>query len=233
MTKVKSKVYDESAGRMGNRLFYQTPAGTIMASIPQPSDPKSPAQQDVRSRFRDSVMGYATLSQEQHRGWIALGKQMTLTNKGMKRKALGGQACYNSLNTRRLAMGVEALSDAPLFPELAPSLPALTLSATRSGTPDGQLVLTIEAAAAYNGCLVQIWTTPPLRPTVHSIPSGKYQVTEYAVNLPAAPLDVSSGYLRLHAAPPVGTKVAVRLVPVTASGFAGMEVELTTLVTLD
>ncbi len=233
MAKFLSHVFTDLRGSVGDTTYSRGRNGLYARKKTVPTQPRSTAQRQVHARFTAITQGYRALSDAQQAAWRALGAQMSRTDSlGIAYTLTGGQA-YASVNGLLGTLGTAPVSDAPAEAATAPPLPAVTLTANRSGTPTGALAMPLTAATAYNGVNVQVYATPPLSAGVHFISDGIYRLIEVAVNLPAAPLDLASAYAAKFGSPPVGSRVAVKLVPVTATGFAGSPVEMDTIVTLD
>lgn len=201
-------------------------AADALATSRRASRILSPAAQAARQQFvwLSQEWGSGTVSDATRDAYVALGKNFPVGPTGQTT----GKAVWMSINTLRLQAGMGVLTAPPLYPEQTQAVPAFTLSAIVTG---GVLTLTATPASAFTANHVAISATKPLRQGVVRIQPGDYQFLEVATTLPTGGVSLSAAWLSVFTRlPDVGTRIGVRLTPISASGFPGVSVDRSVLV---
>ncbi len=206
-------------GKHQDIVVRSTQAGHVVAPHVPPKNPKTAAQVAVRTAFSAATSAYGNLAPDQQAGWDALGASTMVTNNVGATFTLSGQQAHVSVNATLAAAGQPTLANAPA--KVAPPvLPPSTLTCTLA---NGQPSLVVHPAQQYAG-LVVIYGTKPLGKGTKSPSKSTYRKIAVTNALMPAGYDVTTAYVNKFGAPPAGSKVGIKLVPVSASGHSGLTV---------
>jgi len=222
MAKFSSTVFDELRGSLGNVVASRSAQGGTVRKRAVPKNPKSAAQTAVRSAFAATSKDWRALTEDQRTAWHSLGRQMTVTDSLGGKAPLTGSQAYASLNGIVATFGGSPLSDAPGTPDSIAALPTITLVAARTGSATGAFTLAVQSAA-YTG-KVQVYASPAVSAGRNTFGKGAYRLLEVVDGLSAGSTSLTAAYVAKYGTPAVGTKIAVKLVAVSANGFRGGKV---------
>lgn len=218
MAKFLSHIVTEASGSVGNTVYAKGRGGSMtMRKKGIPTQPHTVSQQNQRTAFAGASQAWRGLTDAQRAGWTALGKQMTHTDSLGQASTLTGSQAYVALNGTQGAAA--PLSDAPSQPETVTPLPGITLAASRTGSATGAFSLAVQSAA-YTG-KVQVYASPAVSAGRSHFGTGDYRLLEVVPNLSAGSTSLTAAYVAKYGTPTVGTKIALKLVPCSPSGFKG------------
>ena len=121
--------------------------------------------------------------------------------------------------------GDTPLSDAPGQPDAVLPLPTVTLTATRSGA-----VFTLRIVSAAYAGKVQIYATPAVSAGRDFFSKSAFRLLEVDGNLAAGGTSIGAAYTAKYGPAALGTKIAVKVVPISANGFKGASYFATAIV---
>jgi hypothetical protein len=218
------------SGSQGDSTFSTGRAGDYIRRRVDPAQPRTTVQQARRSSFSAFSAEWRTLTEAQRSSWKALAPQVTLTDRYGNTYHPSGQQLFVGNNLRIELNGDSPLLTAPAVPESA-NISAGDFTATRSAAGAATDVLRV---ADVNGVGVQailVYATAPYS-------AGRSYVSPSAFRL----VTVLSGgsnqvenfraeYEALFGRPVTGTKISVKLIAMSQSGFAGTPIVETSTVT--
>ena len=233
-------IVDSISGKLNGTVFAKNKGGAYMRSKSTVSNPRTQAQQAVRSAFGSISQAWRDLSDEERDAWNSQTENYKYTNVFGDLKALSGKALFQQLNGNLLNVSQTILS-APLAPmdviggtDFAVPL-AIDLGAA---TPADKFVfeLTLAQALEQNQYYV-LEATPPLSPGVSNANNQFRQIAvaivpATATELPSTDFStpVYDSYVAVFGLPVVGSKIFVRIKPVASNGQAGPYISTSTIV---
>lgn len=172
-------------------------ADTLAQSRTRPTRARSPRQQEIAANLSLASRTWRTLSDSQRHAWTALGQTWSPTP---GKAAAKGIVVFQALNAIRLNAGqTNILRDAPAQPDFIASLPAFTLDATHTTTPDdasspaqpgtGTFALTV-TSPAFDGP-VQVLATRPLSAGVGQPSPKDFRPIALLDALPGTPISLA------------------------------------------
>ena len=209
------------SGKVGNYVIVQSGDKTIVRQRKMDNSSNTQSQAEHRMQFKATSQGWKTLTEAGRQSYRDLGLRMT----GKSGKALTGANCYSSITSTRALLGLPPLATAPALPPQSPMLPSplfVTAASVRS------FLLLAHSAAATGPFLVE--AAPYVSAGVASFPKNAFRVCGVLASLMANATDITQLYLSLFTSPPVGAQVAVRLTPLTQTGFRGTAIVSTSFV---
>ncbi len=230
MAKFTSHIVTGASGSVGGTTYAKNRNGMYLRAKTAPTQPRSAAQDTVRSSFTGSAQAWRGLSETQRAGWQALGTQVKTTDSLGQSSTLTGAQMHLSLNTVLATTGASPISDAPSQPETLAALPTITLDAARAGTATGAFSLFIRSAA-YAG-KVQVYATPAVSAGRNYFGKSSFRLLTVVDGLLNGGTSVTAAYTAKYGTPALGAKIAVKLVPVSPSGFKGAKYHATAIVSI-
>lgn len=230
MAKFISHIVTGASGSVGGTTYAKNRNGLYFRAKTAPTQPRTPAQDSVRAAFTGSAQAWRGLSEAQRAGWRALGAQVTTTDSLGQSSTLTGAQMHLSLNAVLATTGASPIQDAPSQPESLAALPAITLEAARAGGPNGAFSLLVRSTA-YAG-KVQVYATPPVSAGRSAFGSSGFRLLEVADGLQNGGTAITDAYAAKYGPPTLGSKIAVRLVPVSPSGFKGAKYHASAIVSI-
>lgn len=220
MAKFLSHIVTGASGSVGDTTYSRNRNGLYFKKKSIPTQPRTVAQRQVRAAFAAASQAWRTLTEEQRAGWHALGAQMTTTDSLGQTSTLTGAQAHLALNGVLSTTGATTpITDAPSQPDMVGALPSVTLAATRSGGSEGAFGLALQSAI-YSGS-VQVFATPAVSAGRDYFSTNAFRLLEVVNGLSAGTTSLTAAYTSRYGTPSVGTKIAVRLVPISANGFKG------------
>ncbi len=230
MAKFISHIVTGASGSVGGTTYAKNRNGMYLRAKIAPGQPRSAAQDNVRANFTGSAQAWRGLTDAQRAGWNALGAQVTTTDALGQSSTLTGAQMHQSLNGVLATTGVSPISDAPSRSEAIAALPTITLEAARAGTASGAFRLFVRSAA-YAG-QVQVYATPAVSAGRNYFGKSSFRLLAVVDGLTNGGTSLTEAYIAKYGSPTLGAKIAVKLVPVSPSGFKGAKYHATAIVSV-
>lgn len=230
MAKFTSHIVTGASGSVGGTTYAKGRSGLIMRAKTSPTQPRTVAQDTVRAAFTGSAQAWRGLTEAQRAGWHALGAQVTTTDALGQSSTLTGAQMHLALNAVLATTGALPIADAPSQPDALAALPTITLEASRAGGAGGAFSLLVRSTA-YAG-KVQVFATPAVSAGRNSFGNSSFRLLQVTDGLQNGGTALTDAYVARYGAPTVGSKIAVRLVPVSPSGFKGAKYHATAIVSV-
>jgi len=230
MAKFISHILTGASGSVGGTTYSKGRNGLYLRAKTAPTQPGTAAQDNVRASFTGSAQAWRGLTEAQRAGWHALGAQVKTTDALGQSSTLTGAQMHLALNGVLSTMGASPIADAPSQPETIAALPTVTLEAARAGTASGAFSLFVRSAA-YAG-KVQVYATPAVSAGRNYFGKSGFRLLTVADGLVNGGTAITDAYIAKYGAPALGAKIAVKLMPVSPSGFKGAKYHATAIVSV-
>lgn len=183
----------------------------------------TPAQQQARQHTAICSTTWVQLSASDRQSWNNLGQTYsppTVDGKPRPKTTSTGVAVYKALNTQRLQMGQSLLTSAPQMPEPVVPLGAFTLAAFHTGSQTGAFVFNLESGG-YTG-QIKVLASPGLSPGITKFRPSQMRQIAILSGLELGNTSLTASYAARFRAPAAGMQIALKLIPISASGFMGV-----------
>lgn len=230
MAKFTSHIVTGASGSVGGTTYAKNRNGLYLREKTVPTQPRTTAQTNVRASFTGSAQSWRGLSDAQRAAWTALGKQVTTTDALGQSSTLTGAQIHLGLNGVLATVGASPIADAPSQPETVAALPAITLEASRAGGASGALSVFVRSSV-YAG-KVQVYATPAVSAGRTYFGDAGFRLLQAVDGLTSGGTDITAAYTAKYGAPALGAKIAVKLVPISPSGFKGAKYHATAIVSV-
>jgi hypothetical protein len=203
-------------GSVGNSTFQGGPYGLIERQRVEPRNPRTLAQQNIRSRVKSFAGKWRELSEAQRTGWRALASQ--------RPTRLGGCQLYIGLNVVCANCGLPQLEAAPPPPVFGL---VVATGLVADDTPTVRLTQ-MTATVAPERFIVD--ASPPLSAGILKVGRRWRQLTVVRGHAgPGVDLDMTAAYVARFGAPQAGQRLFVRL-SAMSNGFRDAPVQFETIV---
>jgi hypothetical protein len=226
--KYLSPLLSDARASIGGATASKNRGGNYFRARIAPIQPRTPAQQAIRSQLSSFSANWKALTQLQIAGWNALASTITLKDTlGNSYKPTGAQL-YVGNNVNIQATGGPIVNDPPaLKPELA-AINFATATAT-AGTPS--FIVTTGVAAATSDEHFLFRATPQLSPGISFIGQSEYRTIGVFSSLDAPSWDILADYNARYGALVKGANIGLQVLCISqATGFAGIPVSTSTIV---
>lgn len=230
MAKFISHILTGASGSVGGTTYSKNRNGLFLRAKTAPTQPRTMAQDNVRAAFTGSAQAWRSLTDAQRAGWHALGAQVKTTDALGQSSTLTGAQAHLALNAVLATVGASPIADAPSQPEASAALPAITLEAARQGTAAGVFSLFVRSAA-YGG-KVQVYASRAVSAGRSYFGNSDFRLLQVVDGLVNGGTQVTDAYIAKYGTPALGAKIAVKLVPVSPSGFKGADYQATAIVSI-
>ncbi len=222
MARGKNALLNKLSGTLGDFVVVPTGRGSVLRTLPA----RRKAQSELQSRQRALVGGLAQTWRMAgpvvQNGWLLIGREMA----DRDGKALNGFQAFLKVNTTLAALGEDFVMEAPGTVDAPPMLPPVLL--LTAGGEGGSFRLTLDAPGYAGRVLVQ--GASPVLAGIEVFSDKAFKPLGVLDGLGAG-TDLTGLYVGKFKTPLAGAKVAIRLVPVTETGFRGVERVVTGVVT--
>lgn len=220
--KYKSTLFDEARNKIGSVVASANKDGNYFRAKVTPRNPRSAAQQMVRSLFTINSQAWRGLDDAQRSGWVALAAQVTLHDTLGNKYKPSGQQLYVSCKSNGATVGLVVPDDAPATPDAAIDINGLAVVATvESAAPNTQtLTLAYESDAGLG--IFAYSTTAQFSPGRSFVGPSQYRFTGDQLGPKPTPVSILTEYQALHGKLVVGSKLALSIKGITPHGFAGL-----------
>ena len=213
--KTQNPTMNGTRGTINDVTYRQVNGTTIGGKKPFLNDPQTEAQVAARASFQQGTQSWKTISPEGRASYA----QQAATMLGKSGKPMTGKNLYVSISTTRRLQNESATELCPPAPQALPILPSLFLSAYHDGT-------TFVLLAHSNGL-----GSPVICEAIQAVSAGvlvfkarDFRVVTVSNLLPTPTLNLAPAFALKFGTPPAGSQIAVRLTPVTATGYRGTPV---------
>lgn len=200
--------------------------GAYLRNRVMPTNPQSSFQTAVRGNFADLSTGWRTLTDNQKEGWITLGESMERTDSLGQTYSLTGIQAYISVNNNLLTTGGTIVANAPAFqlPDQAAAFSAAI------GAAAGTFALTYVEPEPTDSILV--YATRPMSDGRMFAARSEYKLLDVLIEGDASPFALGGAYVSRFGTitGKAGEKVFIRLVYVSAAGFAATPLQSSAII---
>ncbi len=205
----------QGSGKLGGIVVQQDKHGEMVIRERIYRKPaRSALQIEQQIQFKADSQSWKMLSEQGRQSYRQLAAQMT----GKTGKPMQGSNCYASITATRALMGLDPLPIAPALPLQSPMTPSSGVSLAAVNA-DGVFSLLLVSEGAAAPFLLE--ASPAVSAGVASFKASAFRICETLGTLSAPQMDITSAFLDCFAAAPAGTQVAIRLTPLTETGFRG------------
>ena len=226
--KYLSALLTQASGSLGGATASKNRGGNYFRAKVAPVQPRTVAQQSVRSNLATLAAMWKTLTAPQIAGWNSLASGVTLSDSLGNSYTPSGIDLFVGNNRNLEAIGEAVVEDPPASNASFEDISPLVATAT-AGTPAFTVAPTIGAAPTGFKFLVRC--TRQLSPGISYIGQSDYRVIESFAATAFASLNVLAAYTARFGDLVAGQKIgiAVSLVEIS-SGFSSLQFTATTIV---
>lgn len=220
--KYLSALLTQASGSLGGATAAKNRGGNYFRKRIAPVQPRTVAQQNVRSNLATIASSWKTLTADQVAGWNALASTLTLKDALGNSYNPSGINLYVANNRNLSDIGEASIVDPPSTSISFDDISPLTLDVS-AGTPTFTIAPTIEAAPTGFKFLVS--ATPQLSSGVSYIGQSKYRVVESFAATAFASLNVLTAYTAKFGVLVEGQNIGVKVALVSiTTGFKSLPV---------
>lgn len=193
-------------GKVNGTVFSKNRGGAYARTKVTPSNPKTPAQNLVRSRLTGYSQAWRGLTQPARNAWNSAVASFPRTNVFGQSKILSGHQLYIGLNSQLAAAGQSAIG----APPLATGAPAVDSLATTAAETLQVLSLAYTPDPIPADTTMIVEATEQVSPGKSNINSLYRQIGTVAA-AEASPADISSDYIAKFGTLVAGQKLGIRV----------------------
>ena len=222
-------IVNDARGKVAGIVMSKNKSGAYSRTKVTPANPRTPAQQAVRSNFANMAQNWSgILSADARAAWIAFANTYPRRNIFGNSVTLNGLNMYVSLNLVLVQIGFSASNFPPPNNSVSPSTWANTFSALTAGTMTIDETAFGGLASGYN----YVFATRPLPPGRAATPSD-YRFVFSAVDPGVAgTFSIYTEYAAKYGNPTVGNAVYARIATVDSdSGLTSVSQPISGIVT--
>lgn len=214
----------DGRGKLGGHVLSKNRSGAYARTKVTPVNPQTSYQQTARNRLTSFSQGWRALSQAQIAAWNAAVSAFATSNIFANIVNPTGKNLYTKLNINLETVAQAPITNPPL-PSGAGTVTAGTVVAVNGGAKS--VVHTGDTA----GHSIQVWATEGVSPGKLFV-KNKFRLVDFFAGGAASPHVFTTEYNAKFGQPPVGTRVAVRLVSINnTTGEASVASEASVIVT--
>ena len=235
MAKFTSHVWSDIRGSISGTVYSRNRFGLYTRRRVAPINPRTAAQSLRRELLAALAANWRNLDPAFQDGWRALAERFAASDSLGQNIRLTGTQLYVGLNARRILVGLPRLDEPPPDIGTPPTLSSVILTVD-STAPDMNISFT---PTPLVGAIV-IEGAAPVSAGVNFVGRNKFRLLKTArpANPGAtitSPIQFSSEYIQRFGVPPIGSKVFIRVIPVSfataeTAGFAGTPVVVSRVV---
>lgn len=226
--KYLSPLLSDARASIGGATASKNRGGNYFRARIAPIQPRTPAQQDVRSNLSSLSSSWRSLTQLQIAGWNALAATVTLKDTlGNSYKPTGAQLFVGN-NMNNITVGNPLITTPPA---LKPDFPAAgeTSAAATAATPT--FIVTVGYTAAPGAGMFIVRATPQLSAGISFIGQSQYRVIGTFNSIAIPSFDILSDYTAKFGTLVAGTVVGIQVVLIAGlDGFASIASSTSTIV---
>ena len=204
------------SGKRGLTVSQGGRFGQISRALVIPTNPKTQAQLNIRAALTIAAQNWRGLTEDQRAAWTAAAKSINSTARGGTKGVLTGNNLFTKVNCLNQLIGANVVNDPPVKPNFEVS-PVGALLATNAG---GVVTLKLSQADAF-----PVGTDGLLEASAPQS-AGREVCSDFRLlGLTPPPVqgasDISNLYRIRYGNPPAGSKVFIRVTPLTAGWKGG------------
>lgn len=210
--------FGTASGSIAATTYSRNRFGPYIRNRAIPVNPSTSAQAAVRSRFGTRVAAWRGLTAAQRAQWNTQAALITLVDSLGNTYTPSGAQFYASVNLNRSICGNAELTAPPIV-DTPPAIATATLTAA-GGTPSLSLAFTAPIVA---GDFVVVQATAPSSAGRSFFGRSEYKQIAVLDSTDTTPVDLLAAYEAVFGtidSGDVGAKISIRLVPISANGFA-------------
>ena len=225
MAKLKfGMVVTGASGKLGGHVFARNRGGAYARSKVTPVNPQTVYQQGARTTLSNFSQAWRGLTQAERDAWNAAVTDYARTDIFGDLRNPTGKNLYTLLNINLDLIGISPISS-PLQPTAIGSY-----SITGVSIAVGTSQFDVSFVGSHNNQRVLIEATDPLSAGV-SFFKNRFRVISDIAGNAGSPADFWADYTARFGVPPVGSRIAVRMTPVSSiTGQKGVPVFSATVV---
>jgi hypothetical protein len=187
----------------------------VGSKFKKPTNPRSAAQQTVRSAFTTNTKGWASLTDAQRSGFTALASGLHRSDRFGNKYTQKGKQLYSQLNNNLAQAGEAAISTAPSSTLVTAPLTAAFGSNTNAAQT---IAFTASPVPANTSFIIEM--TKPLSAGYSKVTKSMYRVVAIEAAAATSPANTFAAYSAIFGAPITGKKIFGQIVAVnTLTGF--------------
>lgn len=208
-------------GKIGGTVFSRGKSGAYAKNRVIPSNPRTSAQQSVRGFFGTLSSLWRTLTQDERDNWNELANELSFQNKIGDAIKISGLALYQKFNGNLNTIGVATLA-APVAPQGVTAIGAVSVAPAVDEIIVGASLVSEEVV----GTELAIFATPSISPGINNYNNRFRLIGTTTATLIGGGINVYDDYIAKFGAPVLGSRVAVRLLPINSNtGESGVAVQ--------
>ena len=222
-----------ASGSVGAVTYSHNRGGAYIRSLAIPTNPNTPAQTLTRNRLSGLSQGWKTLTQSQRLAWGALATSLPQVNALGDTFTLSGQQLYIGYNQFRLYASLAVVAEAPTL-DAAPIVTPGTLTVTGSATPASRVMTLAYNPVIATGQSLRIYATAPSSAGIQYFKQSQYRLIGVFAAPQTSPINIKTAYETVFgvlAASVAGSKISVRITPVSVNGLPGAQVRVDAIAT--
>ena len=229
--KYKSTLFDEARNKIGGIVASANKDGNYFRNKVTPHNPRSAAQQAVRSSFTANSKAWRELTDAQRQGWTSLAAQVTLSDSLGNKYKPSGQQLYVGCNSNLATLGNPAIANAPAVPDTLPQLANFVVVASVETAAPHTHLLTIQFSGGTSSIDVICAATAQFSAGRSFVGPSQFRYLTDAAGVHTSPFDITVPYEAMHGSLVVGAKLAVSIKAISPNGFAGAPIRADVVVT--
>jgi len=165
--------------------------------------------------------------------WSALAQSIPQVNALGDTFNLSGQQLYIGYNQFKLYAGQSVVSDAPTL-DAAPIITPGTLTVTGSATVGSRVMTVAYSPVISTGQSIRIYATAPSSAGIQYFKQSQYRLIGVFVAPQTSPINIKTAYETVYgvlAASVAGSKISIRMTPVSVNGLPGAQVRVDAIAT--
>lgn len=228
--KYTSTLFDNARNKIGSVVASANKDGNYFRAKVTPRNPKSPAQQLVRSSFTANSKAWRLLTDPERAGWVALAATVTLSDMLGNKYKPSGQQLYVGCNGNLATIGFPAIATAPATPDTLPPLSSLDLIATIGTAAPHTHRLSLQLNTTPADSNIACYVTPLFSAGRSFVGPGQFRYLSDFTGGASAPFDLTAQYEAMFGPLVLGAKLAVQMKAIGPNGFAGQPIRSTVIV---
>ena len=219
--KYKSILFDEARNKIGGIVASANKDGNYFREKVTPRNPRTAAQQAVRSSFTANSKAWRELTDPQRQGWTNLAAQVTLSDTLGNKYKPSGQQLYVSCNSNLATLGDPPIANPPGVPDTLPQLSNLVIVASVETAAPHTHLLTLQFDGGSSSYDVVCSATPQFSAGRSFVGPSQFRYLTDAAGVHTSPFDITIPYEDMFGLLVVGAKLSLSIKAISSNGFAG------------
>lgn len=221
-----ASIVAEARGKLNGVVFARNRGGAYMRNKVSPTQPRTPAQVNVRQQMSSLAQSWRTLTDVQRGAWNALALSTVATNVFKDAKSLSGMNLYSRLNRNLDTVGATRINTPPEVITV-PAVSSVSLNAEVS-TNTVEVGFTPAPVPANTSYVVM--ATPQLSAGVSS-PGNQFAIIAVLLSAAVSPQNLFTQYTTKYGSLIEGKRIFVKIFAVNRlSGAASLPITTSAIV---